>query len=55
MKDNHRMMKRLLAFLLSAAMVITYMPSSVMAFTGEANGQAEMTEENAADESAEKG
>ena len=55
MKDNHRMMKRLLAFLLSAAMVITYMPSSVMAFTGEANGQAEMTEENVADESAEKG
>ncbi|MBQ6314173.1 MAG: Cna B-type domain-containing protein, partial [Mogibacterium sp.] len=35
MKDNHKVLKRFLAFLLSFAMVITYMPMSVIAYSVE--------------------
>ena len=47
MKDNHKYKKRFLALLLSIAMIITYMPMSVIAYTGE-SGDA-VVEEVAAD------
>ena len=37
MDKKHKYLKRFLAFVLSAAMVVTYMPTSLIAYAGEAD------------------
>ena len=45
MDKKHKYLKRFLAFVLSAAMVVTYMPTSLIAYAGEADdGQPAATE-----------
>ena len=53
MKHN-KSLKRFMAFLLCAAMIITYMPSSVYTLADEGSGNAAVASEEAAEAPAEK-
>ena len=44
MDNKHKYLKRFLAFVLSAAMVVTYMPASLIAYAGTDDGQPAATE-----------